>query len=707
MKPKEIQQVVYTPFDRLRYILSDMLTEDERIAISNVTRRHHYLRQTNPEPSLLKPLIDIAALSGLSTEIINKALRAMLLKTHEENLPCWKWPLSIWEKLLSQHRLSGPLIAAFAYHLGPIQQPLNLPRCRQSILYACAIYGHDIVHFELNRLMNVLTTLGYSSQHQERTLSTVLGTLILENGDPRLETFTEALLKQGQAHRTEGIARAIGKVSHGLSSMGILEKPLRMRGYSGWKEKKTEGIAPEWVYWCQRWRDTSVLRPRTRETNYSFILRIGLWLAKEQAHICEPKDWTMSTCASFIAALNKITVDEWSLDPIETRRVSPRSGQLMKSNSRSCFLYALRRFFIDYELWGWGRLNLRPYHHLALPKTPSFHRTINPRVIDDPVWLKLIWASLNLRAEDMFTQIHYPFTMHQAMAVIWTHAGLRQNELLRLTVDCIKEQCDDIIQDDGSVIAAGTLCYLQVPAGKTSKAFVKPVAAVVKQYVDLWLKERPSEQAALSDERTGEKVHYLFQFRGKVVGHSMLNETVIPMLCARVNIPLSDSKGKITSHRGRASAVTALASVPQGMSLHELMAWCGHKDPSSTLHYIRIRPTQLAASFMKADKISHMISVLIDHDSQAMTENGPALYYDLGNLYCTNPFWSSCPHRMACIGCDFSLPKNSDRGQALESKISIHRYLEEVPLTPDEKAIAEGDIDKLNAFIKKIDDHAD
>lgn len=401
MKPKEIQQVVYTPFDRLRYILSDTLTEDERIAISNVTRRHHYLRQTNPEPSLLKPLIDIAALSGLSTEIINKALRAMLLKTHEENLPCWKWPLSIWEKLLSQHRLSGPLIAAFAYHLGPIRQPLNLPRCRQSILYACAIYGHDIVHFELNR------------------------------------------------------------------------------------------------------------------------------------------------------------------------------------------------------------------------------------------------------------------------------------------------------------------CYLQVPAGKTSKAFVKPVAAVVKQYVDLWLKERPSEQAALSDERTGEKVHYLFQFRGKVVGHSMLNETVIPMLCARVNIPLSDSKGKITSHRGRASAVTALASVPQGMTLHELMAWCGHKDPSSTLHYIRIRPTQLAASFMKADKISHIISVLIDHDSQAMTENGPALYYDLGNLYCTNPFWSSCPHRMACIGCDFSLPKNSDRGQALESKISIHRYLEEVPLTPDEKAIAEGDIDKLNAFIKKIDDHAD
>jgi hypothetical protein len=87
-------------------------------------------------------------------------------------------------------------------------------------------------------------------------------------------------------------------------------------------------------------------------------------------------------------------------------------------------------------------------------------------VIDDPVWLKLIWASLNLRPEDMLTGIHYPFTMHQAMAVIWTHAGLRQNEIFRLSVGCVHEQTDDIVHDDGSIIPAGTLCYLDVPAGK-------------------------------------------------------------------------------------------------------------------------------------------------------------------------------------------------------------------------------------------------
>ncbi|MBU3893210.1 integrase [Serratia rubidaea] len=167
--------------------------------------------------------------------------------------------------------------------------------------------------------------------------------------------------------------------------------------------------------------------------------------------------------------------------------------------------------------------------------------------------------------------------------------------------------------------------------------------------------------------------------------------------------PCKDSGGRITTHRSRASAVTALASMPQGMTLHELMEWSGYSCPRSTLHYIRLRPTRLAASFVKADKISHMISVLIDHDNQAITESGPALYYDLGELYCTNPFWSSCPHRMACIGCDFSLPKSSARAQVLESKASVRHYLEEVPLTPDERTVVEGDAEKLDAFIKKME----
>ncbi len=44
------------------------------------------------------------------------------------------------------------------------------------------------------------------------------------------------------------------------------------------------------------------------------------------------------------------------------------------------------------------------------------------------------------------------------------------------------------------------------------------MAVVVKERIDAWLQERPVNQAPLLDERSGEKVSYLFQFRGKRMG---------------------------------------------------------------------------------------------------------------------------------------------------------------------------------------------
>lgn len=124
------------------------------------------------------------------------------------------------------------------------------------------------------------------------------------------------------------------------------------------------------------------------------------------------------------------------------------------------------------------------------------------------------------------------------------------------------------------------------------------------------------------------------------------------------------------------------------------------------MHYIRIRPTKLAASFAQADHMAHMVSVLIDHDMAGKQSAEPYAFYDLGDSYCTNPFWSTCPHRMACAGCDFNLPKESARGQALESKASIRRYLEEVPLSADERSLVEGDLIKIDGFIRKLADVA-
>ena len=143
------------------------------------------------------------------------------------------------------------------------------------------------------------------------------------------------------------------------------------------------------------------------------------------------------------------------------------------------------------------------------------------------------------------------------------------------------------------------------------------------------------------------------------------------------------------------------------MSLLELMQWAGHRSPKSTLYYIRIKPAQLAGAFAKADQMAHLIEVLVDHAavvSGDAAKGEPYRYYDLGSSYCSNPFWSTCQHRMACAGCDFNIPKNSAKGEALAAKAFLHRYLEEVPLTPDEQLIVKGDLKKLEIMLERLKD---
>ncbi|WP_395398158.1 tyrosine-type recombinase/integrase [Novosphingobium sp. BL-8A] len=691
---------VYAAFDPSPYGLVGALTDDE-IAALHRRRKTPFVDFERSAPRLVAPLLAIAQWGDVSEAKREASIMSIMEAVVREKLAYWQWDKAAWLAVLERTTGSRPFLTAIAYHLGGLREVRNLATFRHSGVYARAIFGTGIFWREHKRLASTLCSLGYAQRTLDMFLASVLGHLMLENGDPRLETFTVDLLQKGQGSRNGGVARAVGKVSNGLAALGIIETPLRMRSYVGWKDKSNEGVPKEWAQWCARWRDTSTLRPRTRETNYGFVLRVGLWLAKEQPQIQSPADWDASTCAIFLAAVDRMTVGEWSLDSAPQRRAKTH-GMPIAANSKRTFLHAMRRFFIDIELWGWISLRFSPRYHLATPKAVTFNSGVKPRVIDEAMWLRLIWASLNLEQDDLLSEQWYPLALIRALAVVWTHCGLRQNEVVRLALGCAKAQADDIVNEDGSTVTAGTLCYLEVPASKTFRAYVKPVSAVVKERIDAWAAQRPADQAPLLDERTGERVNFLFQYRGRRVGVSLMNKTIIPMLCAKAGLPASDSMGPITSHRGRASALTALASVPKGMSLIELMEWSGHTSPTSTMHYIRVRPTRLAASFAQADHMAHMVAVLFDHDAIARKSDEPYAFYDLGDSYCSNPFWSACPHRMACAGCDFNVPKASARAQALESQASIRRYLEEVPLSVEERSIVEGDAEKIAAFIGKL-----
>ncbi|MGF6476538.1 hypothetical protein ABIE06_003384 [Pantoea dispersa] len=96
-------------------------------------------------------------------------------------------------------------------------------------------------------------------------------------------------------------------------------------------------------------------------------------------------------------------MDELQLGTERGTRKSTCSGEPMMPHSMAHFIYSLRRFMIDYENWGWGRLSFSLSRHLSTPETPLFRCGVNPQVIDAPVGLILVRASLSLRQEDLLT----------------------------------------------------------------------------------------------------------------------------------------------------------------------------------------------------------------------------------------------------------------------------------------------------------------
>lgn len=185
----------------------------------------------------------------------------------------------------------------------------------------------------------------------------------------------------------------------------------------------------------------------------------------------------------------------------------------------------------------------------------------------------------------------------------------------------------------------------------------------------------------------------------------------VPLLCVKAGVPETDARGRITSHRARATIATQLFNAKEPLSLFELQAWLGHTSPQATQYYAAITPTKLARSFDRAgyfERNIRTIEVLIDQAARRVSSDGPAepwQFYDLGHGYCTYDFFDQCAHRMACAKCSFYEPKASGRMQALEAGGNLKRMLQEIPLTDTEReAVEDGArmMDMLAAGLERV-----
>jgi integrase len=375
----------------------------------------------------------------------------------------------------------------------------------------------------------------------------------------------------------------------------------------------------------------------------------------------------------------------------------------MRPSAKSDQLYALRRFFRDLQEWGWIPVRFNPDRCLRTPRSIANLLGPDPKPIDAHVWAKLVKAALELEAEDFGKSHDYPIEMDRTLAALWVCSGLRSDEIYRLRVGCVRWQRRDVkVRETGEVLGKDSVCFLDVPVNKTSTAFTKPVPPVVGQRIEEWERARAADQDAALDDKTGEIVQFLFSHRNRRPGKEYLNQSLISALCRKAGVPREDSRGRITSHRARATVASQLTNAPDPWNLTEIQAFLGHTNPSSTRYYVELDLTRLAKKFADSgylEKNLATVEVLLDVEALTSGENGQALYYELGHGLCANPYWHKCPYRMACVKCPMYVP--GEEAQYVRAKQGVRRMLETIPLTDEERRAAQGDEEALSQLLGK------
>ena len=727
------------PLDLSTYDRTPLLSQREQVELDVYMHRLQAKKSSWPQRiyeglhRLLHPLSDVLNLIGDCPTSRRGAMNVLLREMHRRKRAFWAWTQDEWLETLGpdahsfEQHFQGKScrhgVMAVAYLLCDFSGLLALGQFSQPA-FARKVFGREAVDAALERTRHELLRLGFGPTLARLNLPYVLCTALLVNQSPRLEDLTIELLEAVRdASPVAGIRRNYVAFSRALVSLGILPRALASakRGPEP-SEQTIQAVPAVWLEWCQRWYDTSTQARKTRNGIYTQLLKVGRWLAQTHPDITSPEGWTRELTAEFVAAVDRMTVGQWT-HPNNIFIPAEKRGKPLAPNSKVAQISALRVFFRECQEWGWLPRRFDPRRSLAAPRSIRVLTAPNPRVIADDIWAKLLWAGLNLTADDLPVCTYrvgselrtkpapwYPLEMVRAIVIVWLFAGLRSDELYRLRVGAVRWQREDVpLVGTDDVLPRDAVCLLDVPVHKTGTAYTKPVDRVVGEAIEAWERVRPV-QPAVVDAKTSEIVHYLFQYRSIHVGKSYLNDTVIPMLCRKAGLPEADAKGNITSHRARSTIASQLFNAKEPMSLFELQEWLGHRSPASTQHYAKITPTKLAKSYADAGyfgRNTRVVEVLLDQEaikSGAAAAGVPWKFYDLGHGYCTYDFFDQCPHRMACARCAFYCPKGSSQAQLLEGKANLQRMLQEIPLTEEERAAVEDGIVAMEKLCQQLAD---
>jgi hypothetical protein len=370
-----------------------------------------------------------------------------------------------------------PFVIALGYLLGGFTDFQHLGNFNRLHL-GRLVFGSETIEEAMSQAGTVLQRWGYLSQARDDghyRLPGVLAQTLLLNRSPRLTDLTTAAFTALHTHpaTTGRYPAALHALQKMVADLGHCDPPVRP-GFN--HAPGIVGTHPDWAAWVERWHDTSTLTPKVRAIIRTLMAKAGRWLAAEHPEITEPGQWTRSTCAAWVAAIDRMAVGDYT-----QRRdaLGGRGGTPIAPRTKAHILMASRTFFRDCQEWEWIGRRFDPTRALAVPRSIAALIGTDPRVIADDVWAKLIWAGLQLQAEDLpgtSAGSYYPLPLIRALALTWLFSGLRSDEISRLRVGCIRWQQDGqpIAGDAKDVLAEDAVCLLDVPAHKTGTPSPSP-----------------------------------------------------------------------------------------------------------------------------------------------------------------------------------------------------------------------------------------
>jgi hypothetical protein len=315
---------------------------------------------------------------------------------------------------------------------GELIEVLKIHRTAQDI------FGKERVDEAVQRIQAVLQGWGYT-QRDRMTFVGCVSYLLIRNRSPYPEDLSGDLLESlDRTCKLHCVQKKLYQVSRALVALGIVARPIQDgRGTTTPACSGTDGSGDEeWLSWCRRWLKQRTLQ--RKEEHYYQLLKVGRWLKALQPEITGPSQWTYELAAELVAAVNEMKIGEWTAPQNRARMPAERLGKPLRPNAKVNLLKAMRVLLWDSQQLGWAPVQINPDRALRTPRSLRTLLGPDPRVIDKDLWAKLLWAAMNLQADDLPQAkghaVQYPVEMVRAIALVWCFAALRSDEIVRLRV---------------------------------------------------------------------------------------------------------------------------------------------------------------------------------------------------------------------------------------------------------------------------------